>query len=309
MRILLLLLILVLVAGMVSVAVAVKPSLEKPLVTFQGKTRATEVEPNDDCTTATALALGDPMEASIDPIGDNDWFELEATAGLCVNFETRPGEGQSGGDTRMWLWAADCTTQLAFNDDGGEGLYSKFSFTFETAGTFFIEVDEYGDNGVIGAYVLTAEECPPPPENENCSAPIDLQLQGLQQFEVDLCQYVNDYTPAAPECTNDYTANGPDALYSIDLYEGQTFSACENPSSGFIDLSIWLVSDCSDPENTCLVGDDSGNPECVIWTAEYTGTYYLIVDTYSGCGLVTVSIDAPIPNESRSWGAVKGLYR
>ena len=90
----------------------------------------------------------------------------------------------------------------------------------------------------------------------------------------------------------------------------RTFSACENPCEGsFIDLSIWLVSDCGDPENTCVAGDDSGNPECVTWEATAAGWYYLIVDTYSGCGCVTVTIESPVATESANWGAVKALYR
>ncbi len=301
--------VMLLVIGLAGWSFAEKPRPEKPPVQFQGQVRATEVEPNNWCDTANLLTLGDPMEASIDPIADEDYFEFTATAGLCVIFETHPGEGQVGGDTRMWLYADDCATQLAFNDDGGDGLYSKFEYTFDAAGTYFINIDEYGDNGVIGAYVLTADECPPPPPNEDCSGAIDLQEQGMQVFDVDLCNYINDYTPAPPECTNDFTANGPDALYKIYLLQGEVFSVCENPCSGYIDLSIWLVSDCDDPENTCLVGEDNGNPECVLWEALYDGWYYLIVDTFSGCGCVTVTIDQPVSATTNSWGAVKSLYR
>jgi hypothetical protein len=299
----------VLICGLAATAVAKETAPEKPPVPYQGPTRAMEVEPNDSCDTANPLTLDDAMQASISPVADEDYFAFEATAGLCVIFETFPGEGQVGGDTRMWLYADDCATELEFDDDSGDGLYSRFVYTFDADGTYYINIDEFGDNGVIDAYVLLARECPPPPTNDDCSGAIDLQMQGLQEFEVDLCNYVNDYTPAPPECTNDYAANGPDALYKIYLTVGETFSVCENPCSGFIDLAIWLVSDCDDPENTCLVGDDSGNPECVTWTAEYDGWYYLIVDTYSGCGCVVVTVDQPVDTDSESWSTVKGLYR
>ena len=43
-----------------------------------------EVEPNDDCTTANTLTLGDPMMASINPETDHDWFAFTAEAGHCV---------------------------------------------------------------------------------------------------------------------------------------------------------------------------------------------------------------------------------
>jgi hypothetical protein len=133
---------------------------------FKDAVRAMEVEPNDDCTQANPLNIGDPMEASISPEGDNDWFEFFADAGQCVVFETFPGEGQVGGDTRLYLWEADCVTQAGFNDDGGEGLYSRLEFQFTVGGTYYVEIDEFGDNGIIDAYVLTAELCPPPPEED-----------------------------------------------------------------------------------------------------------------------------------------------
>jgi hypothetical protein len=288
---------------------AKEPAPEKPLVPVPGTIRAAEVEPNDDCTMANLLTEGDPMAASIDPVGDVDWFEIYAEAGDCINFETAPGPGQTGGDTQMTLYADDCTTQLNYNDDGGDGLYSYFQHTFDTAGTYFIYINEYGNNGTIGAYVLTADYCPPPPPNDTCAGAIDIRVQGLVEWEVDLCAAAGDYTPAPPECTNDYPANGPDLVYSIYLMAGEVFNACENPSSGYIDLSIWLVSDCDDPENTCVAGEDNGNPECVNYTAAADGWYFLIVDTYSGCGMVTVTVDAPIPTTDSTWGSLKSLYR
>jgi hypothetical protein len=104
------------------------------------------------------------MAAAISPEGDVDWFEIWASAGDCMTFETAPGEGQVGGDTTMRLWAEDCTTELDFNDDGGDGLYSLIEYEFTATGTYFIEIQEFGNNGLIDAYVLAADECPPPPE-------------------------------------------------------------------------------------------------------------------------------------------------
>jgi hypothetical protein len=134
---------------------------QEPVVPFKGTVRANEAEPNNDCTQANPLTLGDPMLASIDPVGDVDWFEFNVGfAGLCVKFETQPGEGQVGGDTQMTLYASDCMTELEYDDDSGTGLYSLFEYTFDEAGTYYIYINEYGNNGVIGAYVLTADQCP-----------------------------------------------------------------------------------------------------------------------------------------------------
>lgn len=283
---------------------AAKPPLEKPLAPFQSNSRATEVEPNDDCTTANALTIGDDMNAAIDPAGDEDWFAFEAMAGDCVIFETHPGDAN---DTKMWLYDGDCVTELDFDDDGGEGFYSLIPWTFDVAGMYYIRITHYSTTGT-GTYILTATACPEPEPNDTCDGAINLQEQGLQLFEVDLCLYNNDYSPALPSCTG-YSANGPDAVYSVALLMGETINVCEDPANGYIDLSIWLVSDCGDPENTCVAGDDSGNPECITYTAEADGMYYLMVDAYSGCGMVTVTVDAPVPTDEDSWGTVKSLYR
>ena len=99
----------------------------------------------------------------------------------------------------------------------------------------------------------------------------------------------------------------PDKIY---LTQGEIFSACIAPAAGVsIDLSLWLVSDCADVNGTCVAGDDSGNPECVSYEAAADGWYYLIVDAYSGCGLVDVTIDAPVSNEDASFSNLKTMYR
>ncbi len=299
--------ILIVLALAMGSAVAKTPP-PKPLVPYPGDVRAVESEPNGTCALADPLANGEPMAAALSPAGDADWFAIVATPGLELLIETRPGPGQSGGDTEMTLYAGDCVTQLAYDDDGGEGLYSRLFQVFPEAGTYYVVINEYGDNDVIEAYVLDAVGSLNP-GNDDCGNPLDLQAYGHAEFEVDLCQYGGDYSPAAPECTDDYPAAGPDAIYAIDLAAGETFAVCATPTYGFIDLAIWLVSDCGDPENTCVAGEDDGNPECLSYVAPAAGRYYLIVDTYSGCGRVTVTIDAPTAAETRDWGSLKRLYR
>ena len=306
-KLILLLVALLAVASLVQAAD--KPERVKDPIPFQGATRSAEVEPNGDCGTATPVTPGDPMSGSIDPVADNDWFALEVNAGECYSFAVNPGEGQTGGDMRMWIWADDCVTQIAFDDDDGPGLYPYHVQTFDVTGTVYIELDEYGDNGLISAYVLSVDACPMPQPNDTCDGAIDLQEQGMAQFQVDLCEYAPDYSPVVPSCTG-YSANGNDAVYKIYLTQGEIFSACIAPAAGVsIDLSLWLVSDCADVNCTCVAGDDSGNPECVSYEAAADGWYYLIVDAYSGCGLVDVTIDAPVSNEDASFSNLKTMYR
>ncbi len=151
---------------------------------------------------------------------------------------------------------------------------------------------------------------PPAPANDLCAGAIDLQEQSLTVFELDLCLYADDYSPGVygASCTG-WGAGGSDATYKIHLGQGDSFTVCEAPTAEYIDLSLYAVTDCADAQATCLAGDDSGNPECISFVAPASGWYYLIVDAYSGCGRVTVTIDSPVANENESWGSVKAIYR
>ena len=189
-------------------------------------------------------------------------------------------------------------------------------------GTYYVMADTWPSPDCINAFTLSivAYEPPPPPPpildgGDTCDDAVDLQAAGLQAFRVDLCNYTNNYSPGEyPTSCTGYEAEGPESVYKINLGVGENFNVCIEPSDGgaySIDLSLYLVTDCLDPVNSCVIGDDSGNPECISYTADVAGTFYLMVDTYSSCGdgMTTVTIDAPIANEESSWGAVKSLYR
>jgi hypothetical protein len=300
-KLLLLALILGLTAG---AALAMDQNLEKPLVPFDGDIRASEVEPNGGCATANPVTPGDPMLAAINPIGDIDYFQLVVTTAGSYTCFTAPGD--ANGDTQMYLYASNCTTQLAYDDDGGDGAYSRFVVTL-AVGTYYFKINEYGNNGLINAYVLTVQAPQPPPANDTCAGAINLNDMP-QSVTVDLCPAANDYSPGVyPTSCTGFTANGPDVVYYAILGEGGQIDACIN---GTPDLSLYLITDCGDPVGSCVAGDDSGNPECISWT--HTGPestfYYLIVDTYSGCGVVTVTIDQLVPADETSFSSIKSLY-
>ncbi|MCD4699290.1 MAG: PPC domain-containing protein [Phycisphaerae bacterium] len=284
-----------------------KDALEKPLVPYQGAIRATEVEPNDDCTMANPLAIDDPMSAAISPEADVDWFEFVAEEGECVIFETHPGDI---GDTKLFLYDGDCITELAYDDDGGEGYYSLIQYTFDVAGTYYVVVTGY-NTSYVGDYILTATACPEPEENDTCEGAIELPT-GPIDFQVDLCLYVHDYSPGeyGASCTG-YSADGPDAVYMVNLAPGGSIDVCENPADGgYTDGSIYLITDCADPQGSCVVGDDSGNPECISYVSVDGGLYYLIIDTYSGCSLMDITgiVSNPTAAVSSDWGTVKAQY-
>ncbi|MFH1842276.1 MAG: hypothetical protein ABIF77_03645 [bacterium] len=297
--------IVILLALLIAVPAAAKEKPEKPLTPYPYPARAAESEPNNDCATANAATVGDPMEAAITPAGDLDYFEYTANAGDCVIFETHPGVGQTGGDTQMNLYADDCVTGLNYDDDGGAGLYSRFEHTFTADGTYYIAINEYGNNGEIGAYVLTADACPEPPPNATCETAIDLNVQGLDIFPTYTCGAGNTYSPTN-SCTGYSQANGQDIVYKIYLTVGETFAAALTDED--YDAAMYLLTDCADM-NSCVAGGD--DPEEFSYVAEADGWYYLVVDGYccDYCGNAIVTILNPIDTDAKTWGAMKSLYR
>ncbi len=121
------------------------------------------VQTHQDSVTPLYLAIGTSVTQarSITPIGDREWvqFSLPAESGV------RIGTSGLSGDTRLWLYDADLN-ELAFDDDNGVGNFSQITRSCSAdslpAGTYFLLIDEFGNNQDIPSYTLELEA------TENC---------------------------------------------------------------------------------------------------------------------------------------------
>ncbi len=198
---------------------------------------------------------------------------------------------------------------------GSSGLPREILGLTLEPGSYYIMVDTWPSPTCIPSFNLTiteGEPPPPPPVNDTCDGAIDLQEQGLVEWDVNTCEANNTYTPGTPSCTG-YPAAGKDVVYKITIGPGETFSASQ---SGTVDMSLYLVTDCADIPGTCVDGSDNccgGATETVSWTNEGEGpvTLYLIVDAYGldVCGTYHMIVNAPVPTEVNSWGSTKSMYR
>lgn len=287
-----------------------KPAPEKIEAEIVINASLTEVEPNDGVATANPIASGDVYAAGISPATDQDWFVF-TTPGGPATFETGAGPAPAAGDTKLYIYASDGTTQLAFDDDGGAGLYSLKTYSF-AAGTFYIKIIHYSATGT-GNYTLACTAPMPPAANDLCAGAIDIQAQSLSSWAVNLTNgggYYNDYSlPTTGSCTG-YSTPGPDALYKIDLAAGEQIIIQE---SGPCDMALWIATDCGNLVGSCVAGADAGvtgGTETVTYTAAAAGTYYVVIDAYSAAGCpVTVTVNAPVSTEESSFGALKAMFR
>jgi hypothetical protein len=135
------------------------------------------------------------------------------------------------------------------------------------------------------------------PVNDVCADAIDLtfgvQCGGAFRYGDSTGYFGNLEPPAA--CTSNFTLDGPDAIYRVHAEDGQTITATVSPDQGY-DAGLYILSDCL--SSACLVGKDSalaGGIESVTTTAEGTGTYYIVVDSWSpgveGCYAIAVTVE------------------
>ncbi|MBN1827342.1 MAG: choice-of-anchor J domain-containing protein [Candidatus Eisenbacteria bacterium] len=152
---------------------------------------------------------------------------------------------------------------------------------------------------------------PPPPENDTCDGAIVLpcgpvNVSGSTELAAD------DYSPGeyGTSCTG-YQALGNDVVYKMVLPSGADVDLTYSCS---FDNSLYIVTDCADPINSCVVGADatvSGVEQIIATLAP--GTYYVIVDAYgSGYGHYSLTGDitcAGTATQKSTWGKVKKKWR
>jgi hypothetical protein len=235
-----------------------------------------EAEPNDTCP-GQQVVCGDDINPASLTAGDGDWTSFTMDEGDIEEFWTYSIDGRST-DTILELYASDCVTLLAYDDDGGGNLFSLIvNYTPPYTGVYNLKVRGYNAT-TTGNYGL-AVRCMAPPmvENDVCSTAIDIPRCSAGSLAGDLRFYHNDYSPIAG-CTG-YSANGKDAVYKMELLDGDqvTFSY----SQAQWDASIYAVTDCVQLD--CVDGSDegvTGEPETIQFTADHAGTYYIILDAY-----------------------------
>lgn len=134
--------------------------LDDILVTATAACTDDSYEQDDTAGTAKSITSGTTQNRTICP-GDEDWaYFTVSTAGSTAVITTGARSGYTGGDTEMWLYGPNSsTTQIAYNDDSS-GLWSQITVPNLPAGTYYIRIQEYGNNGTIDGYTLFLDVIP-----------------------------------------------------------------------------------------------------------------------------------------------------
>jgi hypothetical protein len=120
-----------------------------------------------------------------------------------------------------------------------------------------------------------------PPVNDVCSGAIVIPC-GTFNLSGNTDQANNDYTfPSDSLSCTGYVENGRDVVYRINAVAGD--SLWIDLTSNTTDASIYLITNCSNPAGSCVVGDDStdvGGTETLRYKFPSNGTYFLIIDSF-----------------------------
>jgi hypothetical protein len=256
---------------------------------------------HDTCETAYPLSVGELFLSDSSPCTDvvSSWsclpevslpgpdevHTLEVPPGIesTVTVNCVPTDGIWDPAISIGWTCADGTVEcVAAADNAGAGAAETLVYDVasdESTGHLYIFVDSaYGEGTGFegGPYELSATIDYGIP-NDTCDTAIDVSEGGL--FQGFNCFAVDDYTSYI--CTG-YNSAGPDVVYTFTLDDPSAVTLTVNPTSGIWDPSIYLVTDCADPDGTCVGGSDEYGsvPETISFDALAAGTYYLIVDSY-----------------------------
>ncbi|MCG2758785.1 MAG: hypothetical protein L6263_10175, partial [Desulfobacteraceae bacterium] len=98
-------------------------------------------EPDDNYSNATYISTdGTKQTHNFHTPGDRDWMKFNATAGSSYILET--SEPGLDSDTYMYLYAPELT-EIAHDDDSGEGLASRIIWTGNTTDAYYIMVRHF----------------------------------------------------------------------------------------------------------------------------------------------------------------------
>ncbi len=123
-----------------------------------------EQEPNDSLAAATPLGSR-YTRGAIQPVGDKDFYSFSVPDGGRVTAETfdSSGSGCADRDPLIRLYSQN-GTELASDDDSGIGACARIDGSGPdegasrlAAGTYYLSVEDAGDNDTIKAYVLKLE--------------------------------------------------------------------------------------------------------------------------------------------------------
>jgi hypothetical protein len=236
-----------------------------------------EVEPNDACTTAQAIADPTYLENLTLSSGlDEDWFEVTATSadiGDAIHAVTWAGDIYT--DTYIEVFESDCTTPLGPPSSDATYHENHLSAAIPAAGTYYIRVSASPTDGTSGAHYNFG---------------FDMGPAALSETEANDTQQTANAVTVPSLVSAQIEATGYEDWFAVALIAGQTLTA-ETLDGGSDTCASFVIDnylDIYDTDGTTVLAynDDSGLAWCALASSGAvgaTGTYYVKVTNASAC--------------------------
>ena len=197
-----------------------------------------------------ALAVGTPVSASINTIGDSDWYTFPGVAGEVAVISMNATAGSSL-DSAMWLFAPSGAVE-ARNNDGGAGVNAELRVPLAETGTYTLRTRARRHRS-WGGYELSMLKLASLPDVGGGTILPEVPVSGSIDFTFD---------------TDDWTFDGV-AGQVVDILLSPVTASVLDPV-----MSLWA------PDGSRVIGDDDSGGELdarIVWRLKQTGIYTIKV--------------------------------
>ncbi len=217
-----------------------------------------DYEPDDTCDAAQEITTdGTHQGRNLCPVGDQDWVEFTARAGITYTIETT-GVGVDG-DTVLTLYG-DCGEPPIASDDPDAGTVARIVWYCTTSGVYSVKVNHHSaDYGPAASYDLSitpSTNCPEDiyEDDNNCIAARDIPTDGTTQTHIFCAAGDHDWVK--------FNATSGSTI----IVRTQNLGAGATPM-----LSIF---------DACNVPLSTGHPQQLEWISATDETYYIKLENH-----------------------------
>ena len=253
-------------------AVAVSLAFLFSMIYVRPVAAADAYEPDNSPATATTISTdGIAQSHTIDLAGDVDYVKFSATSGTEYTIETTLGTCT---DTYIYLYDADGTTIIDYDDDSGVGYASRITWTCVSSGIYYVKIRHYYDDET-GSYDISVFAASSTTQNDmGTSGDAGNRLSAAAVISPKSGTGYIDETD-----TSDY--------YAVNVTSGQTISVSMTPPSGSdFDLELYDTNQ-SEVDSSSLGGSQTDSVEEVSTSSGY---FYIRVYRWSGSGLYSMTV-------------------
>ena len=260
----------------------------------------------DGVGTATALNVGDSFDGNLLKRGDEDWFEVNLTAGGPYVFKLQGSDTGGGTLSDPLLELRDASGAVVDTDDDGSWQGdSVISYQVANTGNYYLvakAANKDGNNQETGTYKITTRS--PDDHGSTIAEATNVALNdvvdgAIQWSDGRFGGKANDFQNTVVDRDEDW--------FSIDLTLDQvvTFSATPTASGGLARALIEVLDPSDSPIGRADGKEVDDGSASVAIKATSAGTYHVrVVDGAGGTGAYQLSVAPGDASDEDSLGAI-----